>query len=189
MKGKINLLPLYSKKGTVPSFCAKYGGLKLYLYSNLRWIGLLLGFWALVTSNKRPTRTRNDWIWPPYSLEAILKTRRSLTCQIQPAKEDERVTDLFRRILSQSASLFCKDRRALVESANLGKTSGKCHQRRENLNVLTRWRALQHSKNVFVLDLRQDVMPSFANMETFEYIHDLVVLHLHDNVYFFGKGK
>ena len=137
MKGKLNLLPLYSKKGTVPSFCAKYGGLKLYLYSNLRWIGLLLGFWALVTSNKRPTRTRNDWIWPPYSLEAILKTRRSLTCQIQPAKEDERVTDLFRRILSQSVSLFCKDRRALVESPNLGKTSGKCHQRRENLNAIS----------------------------------------------------
>ena len=110
--------------------------MKLYLYSNLRWIGLLLEFWALVTSNKRPTRTRNDWIWPPYSLEAILKTRRSLTCQIQPAKEDERVTDLFRRILSQSASLFCKDRLSLAERAKLGKTSGKCHQRRENLNVV-----------------------------------------------------
>lgn len=28
------LLPPYSQNGTVPSFCAKYGGLKEYLYSN-----------------------------------------------------------------------------------------------------------------------------------------------------------
>lgn len=28
------LLPPYSQNGTVPSFCAKYGGLNEYLYSN-----------------------------------------------------------------------------------------------------------------------------------------------------------
>lgn len=31
----VNLLPPYSQNGTDPSFCARYGGLKLYLYSNL----------------------------------------------------------------------------------------------------------------------------------------------------------
>lgn len=32
---KFNLLPKCSQNGTVPSFWAKYGPLKLYLYSNL----------------------------------------------------------------------------------------------------------------------------------------------------------
>lgn len=31
----IDILPPYSQNGTEPSFCARYGGLKLYLYSNL----------------------------------------------------------------------------------------------------------------------------------------------------------
>ena len=150
--------------------------MKLYLYSNLRWIGLLLEFWALVTSNKRPTRTRNDWIWPPYSLEAILKTRRSLTCQIQPAKEDERVTDLFRRILSQSASLFCKDWRSLAERAKLGKTSGKCHQRRENLNVVI----CMH--NIQMISCFLGKQASYAKYSQFIYhywfCHYLIVMYI-----------
>jgi hypothetical protein len=30
-----SILPEYSQNGTLPSFCAKYGGLKLYLYWKL----------------------------------------------------------------------------------------------------------------------------------------------------------
>ena len=30
-------LPPYSQKGTEPSFCARYGGLNEYLYSNFLW--------------------------------------------------------------------------------------------------------------------------------------------------------
>lgn len=38
----VHLLPPYSQNGTEPSFCAKYGGLKLYLYSNFLCTKVLL---------------------------------------------------------------------------------------------------------------------------------------------------
>ena len=54
-----NLLPTYSKKGTEPSFCARYGGLKLYLYSNRLCGPVAVPCWSVtvsqdkaVTSNK-----------------------------------------------------------------------------------------------------------------------------------------
>ena len=79
------LLPLYSKKGTVPSFCAKYGGLKLYLYSKRRLIWLPavaafgFGFWALVARRMTPIITK---MRPPSNGEAIFAFKaQPPTCQ------------------------------------------------------------------------------------------------------------
>lgn len=44
-------LPPYSQKGTLPSLCARYGGLNEYLYSNLRWT-----VFAKIAENAKNTR-------------------------------------------------------------------------------------------------------------------------------------
>lgn len=44
------LLPPYSQNGTLPSFCAKYGGLNEYLYSNR-----LCGTFALMKLHRHTT--------------------------------------------------------------------------------------------------------------------------------------
>lgn len=45
----VYLLPPYSQNGTVPSFCAKYGGLNEYLYSNRLCTPIALGFTLAAT--------------------------------------------------------------------------------------------------------------------------------------------
>lgn len=49
----LNLLPPYSQNGTDPSFCAKYGGLNEYLYSNFLCTVLALN--VEINENTRKT--------------------------------------------------------------------------------------------------------------------------------------
>lgn len=49
------LLPPYSQNGTDPSFCARYGGLNEYLYSNLLWTRFALTKYNSITN----TNTNN----------------------------------------------------------------------------------------------------------------------------------
>lgn len=52
MQNYFYLLPPYVQNGTVESFCAKYGGLNEYLYSNLLWI------WALINCIKNKLKIK-----------------------------------------------------------------------------------------------------------------------------------
>lgn len=96
----VDILPPYSQNGTDPSFCARYGGLKLYLYSNRDTI------WSQYTVDSRTTTTADTTSSGRRNGDMFPNSWTTTTCNKRSRPDSVSTLSLYAPVIRNSKLLF-----------------------------------------------------------------------------------